>query len=97
LLEIKQGVSLNHQEKVGSRRAWSSGIQWTETIASGRSIRELRTLNRIYGKTTWRKRKGISKIRLEDGTVRLADSTGIKGTVREGRKLKSKNSWSKKQ
>jgi hypothetical protein len=48
-------------------------IQWTETIASGRSIRELRRLNRIYGKATWRKRKGIAKIRLEDGTVRLAE------------------------
>jgi hypothetical protein len=48
-------------------------IQWTETIASGRSIRELRRLNRIYGKTTWRKLKGIAKIRLEDGTVRLVE------------------------
>ena len=48
-------------------------IQWTETIASGRSIRELRRLNRIYGKTTWRKRKGVAKIRLEDGTARLAE------------------------
>jgi len=27
----------------------------------------------IYGKTTWRKRKGIAKIRLADGTVRLAE------------------------
>ncbi|MBM4338403.1 MAG: hypothetical protein FJ110_02560 [Deltaproteobacteria bacterium] len=48
-------------------------IQWDETIASGRSTRELRRLNRIYGKTTWRKRKGIAKIRLEDGKVRLAE------------------------
>jgi len=49
------------------------GIQWTETIASGRRIRELRRLNRVYGKTIWRKRKGIAKIRLADGTVRLAE------------------------
>ncbi len=48
-------------------------IQWIETIAYGRSIRELRRLNRIYGKTTWRKRKGIAKIRLEDGAVRIAE------------------------
>ncbi len=48
-------------------------IQRTETIASGRSIRELRRLNRIHGKTTWRKRKGIAKIKLEDGTVKLAE------------------------
>ena len=47
-------------------------IQWTETIASGRSIRELRKLNRVYGKTTWRK-KGIAKIRLTDGAIRIAE------------------------
>ena len=47
--------------------------QWTETIASVRSIRELRRLNRVYGKTTGRKQKGIAKIRLEDGTGRLAE------------------------
>jgi hypothetical protein len=40
-------------------------IQWAETIASGRGIRELRRLNRVYGKTSWRKRKGIAKMRLE--------------------------------
>jgi len=72
-------------------------IQWTETIASGRSIRELRRLNRIYGKTTWRKRKGIAKIRLEDGAVRLAELHCMKATAREERKLKSKNTWSRKQ
>jgi hypothetical protein len=48
-------------------------IQWIETIATGRSIRELRRLNRVYGKTTWKKRKGIAKIRLEDRTIRLAE------------------------
>jgi hypothetical protein len=48
-------------------------IQWAETIASGHSIRELRRLNRVYGKTTWRKKKGIAKIRLADGTIKLAE------------------------
>ncbi len=48
-------------------------ILWIETIASGHSIRELRRLNRVYGKTTWRKRKGIAKIRLSDGAVKLAE------------------------
>ena len=48
-------------------------IQWAETIASGRSIRELRRLNRVYGKTSWRKKKGVAKIRLADGTIRLAE------------------------
>jgi len=48
-------------------------IQWAETIASGRSIHELRRLNRAYGKTTWRKKKGIAKIRLADGAIRLTE------------------------
>jgi hypothetical protein len=48
-------------------------IQWIEIIASGRSIRELRRLNRVYGKTSWKKMKGIAKIRLADGTIRLAE------------------------
>lgn len=48
-------------------------ILWDETIASGHSIRELRRLNRIYGKTSWRKRKGIAKIILSDGTVKLVE------------------------
>jgi hypothetical protein len=48
-------------------------IHFIETIASGRGIRELRRLNRFYGKTTWRKLKGIAKIRLEDGSIKLAE------------------------
>ena len=36
-------------------------------------MRELWRLNRIYGKTTWRKRKGIAKIRLADGAIRIAE------------------------
>ena len=48
-------------------------IQSMETIASGHSIRELRRLNRIYGKTTWRKRKGVAKIRMRDATERIAE------------------------
>lgn len=48
-------------------------IQWIETIAKGRTISEVRRLNRVYGKTTWRKQQGIAKIRLEDGTIRLAE------------------------
>ena len=48
-------------------------ILWTETIASGRGIRELRRLNRVYGKTTWKKQKGVAKIRLADGMIKLAE------------------------
>jgi hypothetical protein len=36
-------------------------IASAETIASGRGIREQKRLNRIYGKTAWRKRKELLK------------------------------------
>jgi hypothetical protein len=48
-------------------------IEDTETFASGGGIRELRRLRRIYGKGRWRKRKGVARIRLPDGHVRLAE------------------------
>ena len=44
-----------------------------ETIAAGRGIRELRRLQRAYGRGRWRKRKGVSRVRLRDGTIRIAE------------------------
>ena len=44
-----------------------------ETFASGRGIRELARLNRVYGRGRWRKRKGTAIIRLSDGTERHAE------------------------
>lgn len=44
-----------------------------ETFATGGGIRELPRLRRIYGKGRWRKRKGVAKVRLPDGTIRLAE------------------------
>ena len=44
-----------------------------ETIATGRTIRELRRLQRVYGTGRWRKRKGTSRVRLANGTIRLAE------------------------
>jgi hypothetical protein len=44
-----------------------------EVIARGRSIRELARLRRVYGGTNWRKLKGVARIRLSDGQVRLAE------------------------
>lgn len=53
-----------------------------ETIATGRGIRELKRLRRRHGRGRWRKRKGIARVRLADGTIRLAEvhwyeATGI--------------------
>jgi hypothetical protein len=48
-------------------------LQNIETIATGRSIRELRRLTKAYGDGRWRKRKAIATIRLEDGSTRTAE------------------------
>jgi len=44
-----------------------------ETIATGREIREIRRLQKAYGKGRWRKRKGIARIKLRDGSVHTAE------------------------
>ena len=44
-----------------------------ETFAIGTSIREIARLRKFYGRGRWRKRKGIARVRLEDGEVRLAE------------------------
>ncbi|MBN1612085.1 MAG: hypothetical protein JW940_35970 [Polyangiaceae bacterium] len=44
-----------------------------ETIAVGREIRELPRLRRVYGRGRWRKRKGIARIRVGDGTILTAE------------------------
>lgn len=48
-------------------------IRAIETIAFGRAIRQLRRLRRGYGTGRWRKRKGIARVRLQDGTVHEAE------------------------
>lgn len=44
-----------------------------ETIASGQGIRDLKRLRRSYGKGRWRKVKGMARIRLRSGHIRLAE------------------------
>jgi hypothetical protein len=44
-------------------------IRDVETIAVGRSIRDLPRLRRLYGHGRWRKRKGFATVRLPDGAV----------------------------
>jgi hypothetical protein len=48
-------------------------ISQNETFASGSGIREIARLRRVYGKGRWRKRKGIARVRLPDGSVHLAE------------------------
>ncbi|OFW09674.1 MAG: hypothetical protein A3H27_00710 [Acidobacteria bacterium RIFCSPLOWO2_02_FULL_59_13] len=48
-------------------------ITVVETIASGRGIRDLRRLRKNYGKGRWRKMKGMARVRLASGHIRLAE------------------------
>ena len=48
-------------------------ITEVETFAVGSAIRELPRLRRAYGSGRWRKRKGIARVRLEDGTTHRAE------------------------
>jgi hypothetical protein len=44
-----------------------------ELIVSETGIRDLARLRRLYGRGRWRKMKGIARIRLKDGRVRLVE------------------------
>jgi hypothetical protein len=48
-------------------------ITHIEPIAVGSAIRDLARLRRVYGTGRWRKLKGIARIRLSNGRVRLAE------------------------
>jgi len=50
-----------------------SKLEFVEVIATGRGVKELRRLNKIYGKSHWRKLKGIAKIKLSDGSIKKAE------------------------
>ena len=44
-----------------------------ETIATGHGIKNLNSLNKVYGKANWRKLKGICYVELKDGSVLEAE------------------------
>jgi hypothetical protein len=48
-------------------------ISEIETFATGSGIRQVARLRRAYGRGRWRKRKGIARVRLTDGSVHLAE------------------------
>ena len=48
-------------------------LRGVTTIATGRGIRELQRLRKLYGSGRWRKRKGVARIRLASGTERDAE------------------------
>ena len=61
-----------------------------ETIATGTGIREISRLRRRYGQGRWRKRKGIARVALDDGAVRLAELHWYEATGVGRRELKLK-------
>jgi hypothetical protein len=48
-------------------------ISEVETFATTSGIREIARLRRVYGGGRWRKRKGIARVRLTDGSIHLAE------------------------
>ena len=44
-----------------------------ETIAVGSNIRDVARLRRVYGRGRWRKLKGVARVRLRSGRIRLAE------------------------
>jgi hypothetical protein len=60
-------------------------ITQVETFAVGSGIREVARLRKLYGRGRWRKRKGIAKVRLGDGSVQFAEVHWYEST-RIGRK-----------
>lgn len=49
-------------------------IERVETIAIGRSIRDIARLRKRYGTGRWRKLKGIATVRLRSGVVHRAET-----------------------
>lgn len=50
-----------------------SEITDIEIIATGVGVRDRARLHKHHGKGRWRKLKGIAKVRLLSGTIRLAE------------------------
>ena len=48
-------------------------IEQIETFAQGTRIRELKRLQKLYGRGKWRKRKGIARVKLATGEICKAE------------------------
>jgi hypothetical protein len=59
-------------------------------MAVGPAIREIGRLRRRYGRARWRKRKGVARVELDDGSVRLAEVHWYEATGVGRRELKLK-------
>jgi hypothetical protein len=62
-----------------------------ETFVTGSGIREIARLRRTYGRGRWRKRKGIARVRLSDGSIHLAELHWYEAAGIGRKELKIKN------
>jgi hypothetical protein len=65
-------------------------VTQVETIATGRGIRDLSRLNKIYGRARWRKCKGQAEVLLPDGTISRAEVHWYEATGIGKREIKIK-------
>ena len=65
-------------------------IRAVELIATGRGIKIFDRLNREYGRTNWRKLKGVAMVRLPDGTIAEAEVHWFEGHGIGRRRMKVK-------
>ena len=66
-------------------------IEGVKTIATGRSIRDIKQLRKQFGSGRWRKLKGFATVRLFDGTIRKAEIHWYETHGIGRRKFKIKN------
>ena len=48
-------------------------ITEAKTIATGTGVRDRARLRRLYGRAKWRKVKGVARVRLPNGRIRVAE------------------------
>lgn len=65
-------------------------IEKVETIAVGKSIRDIARLKKQYGPGRWRKLKGIATVRLIDGRIKKAEVHWYEAHGTGKRKMKVK-------
>ncbi|HEY6478338.1 MAG TPA: hypothetical protein VI456_17295 [Polyangia bacterium] len=65
-------------------------ISQVELIASGRRIRELARLEKVYGAGRWRKLQGVARVVLSDGGTTAAEVHWYEGHGLGRRELKIK-------
>lgn len=70
-----------------------SPITAVETIATGRGIRELRNLRKLFGRGNWRKKKGQTTVRFANGIIARAEVHWYEAHGIGRRKMKLKKFW----